>query len=828
VSALLRNNVAATSINITEDGLYADVTDFSGISTAAANAPRLQTLILACGLSMTCLLAASAWLVLDLHIRAKKTASRAAADAHEQTLAFAWHELRNPLHVVSASAGLLLDALPTDSPAHDDAEAIATAANQLHRLINSMLDLVALRQGRMAIGPGVFAVRPLIRRIAAAHRSFAPVPISFRVDPAVPQWILSDDLRVQQILQNGLTNACKLCNQGEISVEVSVLREAATDAATADPRKVMLRFDLTDTGPGLSRPAELLFEPFITGNNAGQGGSFAALQLTAGDATPRPLPSPSVSLQQPNPLKQLVSPAATTSQVSQPLPQLSPKKQASDTSVVFSSHIALAVDSPAPAASAAEPLPDTPAPPATPTALNRSLSASKWNWQVRHRAGSFARPSSTSRAPSNSNSGRRGTAGSGVGAGLGFAGSAAARARGAGLGLPVSRLLAETLGGSLTLFRDTERNVTVFRLELPLVCPQAETLTQQRITELLAEASGSSKVANGAPVAVYAMLAAPFNQSFQGRIAPMAEAERARPESRSLRTATPDTSAIASRATVNSATAASAAASFARATKMQRRSPSNASRTVGGGGVALTLRLDPSISTRDQPAIAAGGSEGQGADQTERGEAVQESPATNDTFSLPPVPVSTPSPASPRFVAAGRARAQTAASLSCLPAALPASLPAASAVEATDKRTAFPPLQLHLLIVEDERVNQKIVSRLLHKVGCTCVVVDDGDQLEPALRTAGNLPPEVGAAMPQVAPGTRRFDAVLLDILMARLQGDEACKLARNAGATLPIFATTGTGFSGLLAAGFTAVVAKPFDAGQLYEVLKDVKPLSI
>jgi CheY-like chemotaxis protein len=123
---------------------------------------------------------------------------------------------------------------------------------------------------------------------------------------------------------------------------------------------------------------------------------------------------------------------------------------------------------------------------------------------------------------------------------------------------------------------------------------------------------------------------------------------------------------------------------------------------------------------------------------------------------------------------------------------------------------------LRFLYADDERVNCAMMARMLRRLGGECVTVDDGSEVLPALTAAG----QIGAGAVSVG-SQRRFDAVLLDIVMRVQCGDETCALLRRLGVRLPIVACTGNADPDLLGrAGFDDVVEKPFTAQRLERVL--------
>lgn len=118
---------------------------------------------------------------------------------------------------------------------------------------------------------------------------------------------------------------------------------------------------------------------------------------------------------------------------------------------------------------------------------------------------------------------------------------------------------------------------------------------------------------------------------------------------------------------------------------------------------------------------------------------------------------------------------------------------------------------LHLLVAEDNKVNQRLISLMLTKLGHTADVVSDGSQAVAALDN-----------------GT--YDAVLLDVQMPVMNGLEAtaeiCRRYPEASRP-PIIALTANALAGdrerCLEAGMDSYLAKPIRLGLLVATLDDV-----
>ena len=130
----------------------------------------------------------------------------------------------------------------------------------------------------------------------------------------------------------------------------------------------------------------------------------------------------------------------------------------------------------------------------------------------------------------------------------------------------------------------------------------------------------------------------------------------------------------------------------------------------------------------------------------------------------------------------------------------------------TGLRQSQPPVRidgLRVLVAEDNPVNQKITSRILHKLGCTVQIVEDGAQ-------AAN------------AAASGDIDLVLMDCMMPEVDGYEGTRRIRametSSDARLPVIALTARAMDGdrdrCLAAGMDDYLTKPFSLAALRAVL--------
>jgi signal transduction histidine kinase/CHASE3 domain sensor protein len=202
------------------------------------------------------------------------------------------HELRTPLNsVLALSQALAMQAGEKLSPEERSyLEIIERNGRNLLTLINDLLDLAKIEAGRMDVHPAPFSVAQTLENLTAGLGPLAGEKnIALTLDtPAELPPLVSDEIRVNQILQNLMANAIKFTDQGGVTVS------AESDGQTLSVR-------VADTGIGMA-PEDLphIFEEFRQVNGSasrrheGTGLGLAIARKTArllgGDITVESMP----------------------------------------------------------------------------------------------------------------------------------------------------------------------------------------------------------------------------------------------------------------------------------------------------------------------------------------------------------------------------------------------------------------------------------------------------------------------------------------------------------------------------------------------------------
>jgi signal transduction histidine kinase/CheY-like chemotaxis protein len=202
-------------------------------------------------------------IVIKMHIRTERKLTNAmqgfekANKAKADFLSNMSHELRTPLNGIIGATNLLMHetATPSQKKYYDVLQ--HTSDHMLH-LINHILDFSKINEGKINLDRNIFNLKHTITKLCRAYlaqNTQEQVVFNFEIDPELDKEIISDDLRLKQILFNLLSNAFKFTKNGTIILKAILLN--------GDNEKMAVRFIVQDTGIGI-KPEQLdkIFESF--------------------------------------------------------------------------------------------------------------------------------------------------------------------------------------------------------------------------------------------------------------------------------------------------------------------------------------------------------------------------------------------------------------------------------------------------------------------------------------------------------------------------------------------------------------------------------------
>jgi len=167
--------------------------------------------------------------------------AKQANESKAQFFANISHELRTPLHGILGHSQLLtLETLPEE--AMESAESIHQNAKHLLEIVNDVLDLSKAELGVQLAEMSQVTVRAVFDEVIKLHAADAAqrgLALNLRVDPEVPELVVTDTTLLKQILHNLVSNALKFTDKGSVSVRVVV-------------NAAHLLVEVKDTGRGIS------------------------------------------------------------------------------------------------------------------------------------------------------------------------------------------------------------------------------------------------------------------------------------------------------------------------------------------------------------------------------------------------------------------------------------------------------------------------------------------------------------------------------------------------------------------------------------------------
>ncbi|HTH81930.1 MAG TPA: response regulator, partial [Mucilaginibacter sp.] len=188
------------------------------------------------------------------------------------------HEIRTPMNAVIGTTNLLLSEDPKPQQL-EYLNILKFSGENLLAIINDILDYNKIEAGKLDLNQLRFNVLNLAQKIKQSFLSKAlekKLDLILTIDEAVPEYIIGDQMRLSQILNNLVSNAVKFTQTGIIAIKLQ--------AENVDDNQATIKFTVADTGIGISpENLDIIFDPFIqepTVNSNDNGGTGLGLAIT--------------------------------------------------------------------------------------------------------------------------------------------------------------------------------------------------------------------------------------------------------------------------------------------------------------------------------------------------------------------------------------------------------------------------------------------------------------------------------------------------------------------------------------------------------------------
>lgn len=198
----------------------------------------------------------------NIQLATQKKIAEKAVLARDSFLANMSHEIRTPLNAIVGFTDLLAQT-ELDETQQDYIGSVQIAGENLLLIVNDILDLSKIESGNLSIESEAFNLKKTLKHVYNLLKVKVQKEVEFNLflDAEIPDMVVGDQGRLNQILVNLIGNSLKFTNEGEVVVSVKKIDETEDNHT--------FKIAVKDTGIGIPNDKiEAIFERFTQGEES--------------------------------------------------------------------------------------------------------------------------------------------------------------------------------------------------------------------------------------------------------------------------------------------------------------------------------------------------------------------------------------------------------------------------------------------------------------------------------------------------------------------------------------------------------------------------------